>query len=46
MTVKELIKILSGYPQNATVEMEDECGNDVEPVPIYYPNLNCVFLEG
>ena len=25
MTVKELIEILSGYPQDATVEIENEC---------------------
>lgn len=36
MTVKELIEILSEYPQDATVEIENECGNHVEPTPIYY----------
>lgn len=30
MTVKELIEILSGYPQDATVEIENECGSHVE----------------
>lgn len=45
MKVKELIEILSGYPQDATVEMENECGSDVEPTPVYYSNLNVVFLE-
>lgn len=45
MTVKELIEILNGYPQNAVVEVENEHGNGVEPMPIYYPNLNCVFFE-
>lgn len=45
MTVKKLIEILSNYPQNATVEMENEYGSDVEPIPVYYPNLNVVFFE-
>lgn len=34
MTVKELIEILSGYPQDATVEIENECGSHVEPTPV------------
>ena len=45
MTVKELIDILSGYPQDATVEIENECGSHVEPTPIYYPSYDCVFFE-
>ena len=45
MTVKELIEILNGYPQDATVEMENEGGSHVEPTPIYYPSWDCVFFE-
>lgn len=45
MTVKELIETLKGYPQDATVEIENECGSDVEPTPVYYPSWNCVFFE-
>lgn len=45
MTVKELIEILSGHPQDATVEIENECGSYVEPTPVYYPSCDCVFFE-
>ena len=45
MTVKELIEILNGYPQDATVEIENECGSIVEPTPVYYPSWDCVFFE-
>ena len=45
MTVKDLIEILSEYPQRATVEIENECGSHVEPTPVYYPSWDCVFFE-
>ena len=45
MTVKELIEILNGYPQGATVEIENECGSRVEPTPIYYSSWDCVLFE-
>lgn len=45
MTVKELIDILSGYPQDATVEIENEYGSHVEPTPIYYSSWDCVLFE-
>ena len=45
MTVKKLIEILNEYPQDATVEIENECGSHVKPTPVYYSNLNVVFLE-
>lgn len=45
MTVKELIEILSGYPQDATVEIETERGSHVEPTPIYYSSWDCVLFE-
>lgn len=45
MTVKKLIEILNEYPQDATIEVEDEHGRGIELIPVYYPNLNCVFFE-
>ena len=45
MTVKELIEILNGYPQDATVKMENECGSHIEPTPVYYSSWDCVFFE-
>ena len=45
MTVKELIEILGEYPQDGTVEIENECGSHVEPTPIYYSSWNCVLFE-
>lgn len=45
MTVKELIEILNSYPQDATVEIENECRIHVELTPVYYPSCDCVFFE-
>lgn len=45
MTVKALIEILNGYPQDAIVKIENECGSSVELTPVYYQAYDCVVFE-